>query len=43
MTEPKVQYLQTDIVSLKHIISELEGALHELKSAHSRRIIRNVK
>ena len=30
-------------VSLKHIVKELERALQELKSAHSRRIIRNVR
>mmetsp|Transcript_11456 Transcript_11456/g.14158 ORF Transcript_11456/g.14158 Transcript_11456/m.14158 type:complete len:97 (-) Transcript_11456:25-315(-) len=41
--EHKVRYLQTDIVNLKHIVAELERALQELKSAHCRRIIRNVK
>mmetsp|Transcript_24231 Transcript_24231/g.41386 ORF Transcript_24231/g.41386 Transcript_24231/m.41386 type:complete len:199 (+) Transcript_24231:19-615(+) len=41
--EPRVQYLQTDIVNLKHIVAELERGLQEMKSAHCRRIIRNVK
>ena len=41
--EPRVRYLQTDIANLKHIVAELERALQEMKSAHCRRIIRNVK
>eukprot|EP01100_Stratorugosa_tubuloviscum_P011619 TRINITY_DN520_c0_g2_i1.p1 TRINITY_DN520_c0_g2~~TRINITY_DN520_c0_g2_i1.p1 ORF type:complete len:199 (+),score=86.87 TRINITY_DN520_c0_g2_i1:1-597(+) len=36
-------YLQTDIVNMRHLCFELEQALDELKSAHCRRILRNIK
>ena len=35
--------LQTDPVNLIHLTSELENALQEMKTAHCRRIVRNIK
>eukprot|EP01091_Cochliopodium_minus_P018203 TRINITY_DN7309_c1_g1_i1.p1 TRINITY_DN7309_c1_g1~~TRINITY_DN7309_c1_g1_i1.p1 ORF type:complete len:202 (-),score=77.20 TRINITY_DN7309_c1_g1_i1:97-702(-) len=35
--------LQTDVVNLKHIVSELENALSESKTGYARRLMRNVK
>mmetsp|Transcript_25245 Transcript_25245/g.39398 ORF Transcript_25245/g.39398 Transcript_25245/m.39398 type:complete len:198 (-) Transcript_25245:95-688(-) len=36
-------YLQTDYANLKHTCQVLEGALKEMRSAHYRRIARNIK
>lgn len=35
--------LQTDPVNLIHLTSELENAMQEMKTAHCRRIVRNIK
>lgn len=35
--------LQTDPVNLLHLTSELENAMQEMKTAHCRRIVRNIK
>jgi hypothetical protein len=35
--------LQTDPVSLQHMIQQLESALREAHSSHARRIMRNIK
>lgn len=37
------QIFQTDPVNLVHLTSELENALAEMKTAHCRRIVRNIK
>jgi len=46
-TKPKTgeqsQILQADYVNLRHVTEELDLALKELKSAHVRRIMRNIK
>jgi len=41
--ESEVQFLQTDVINLKHLVSELENALNESRSGYVRRISRNVK
>jgi len=41
--ETQSELLQTDFNSLRYITKELEAALSESKSSHSRRIMRNVK
>lgn len=41
--ETKSHILQTDPVNLIHLTSELENALAEMKTAHCRRIVRNIK
>jgi len=40
--EHKSNVLQMDFTNLKHLQTELEGALDELKTAYSRRIGRNL-
>lgn len=40
--ERKVVYLQTDYTNLKHLCSELEAALDELKAPYVRRVERNL-
>jgi len=35
--------LQTDLVNLIHLTTELENAMQEMKTAHCRRIVRNIK
>jgi len=39
----QTQYMETDFNNLRHLTNELELALQELKSAHARRIMRNIK
>jgi len=41
--EPHTHYLQADAPSLRHITSELETALNEVRSSDARRVFRNVK
>ncbi|KJE97024.1 COBW domain-containing protein [Capsaspora owczarzaki ATCC 30864] len=41
--EVQQQFLQTDPAGLVHLTSVLDAALSELKSAHTRRILRNIK
>jgi uncharacterized protein (DUF2461 family) len=40
--ERKSVYLQTDYTNLKHLCSELEAALEELKAPYVRRVERNL-
>jgi len=40
---PTSQFLQTDFVNLKNLSFELDLALSEMKNAHCRRIMRNIK
>jgi len=42
-TEPHTQYLEADAPSLRHITSELETALNEVRTSDARRVFRNVK
>lgn len=37
------RYLEADPTDLRHIAAELDSALNELKAAHVRRVLRNVK
>jgi len=37
------RYLEADPTDLRHIATELDSALNELKAAHVRRVLRNVK
>lgn len=37
------EIVQTDPVNLVHLTSELENAMQEMKTAHCRRIVRNIK
>ncbi|XP_074657851.1 COMM domain-containing protein 2-like [Tubulanus polymorphus] len=41
--ETKTQILQTDPVNLVHLTNTLDAALQEMKTAHCRRIVRNIK
>lgn len=42
-SEVKKHYLEADYTNLKHLADELDNALRETKSTHSRRIMRNIK
>lgn len=41
--EKSADVLQTDPVNLIHLTTELENAMQEMKTAHCRRIVRNIK
>lgn len=41
--ESHTDVLQTDPVNLVHLTTELESAMQEMKTAHCRRIVRNIK
>ncbi|PRP79153.1 COMM domain-containing protein 2 isoform 2 [Planoprotostelium fungivorum] len=41
--ETKKYYVESDYTNLKHLADELDNALRETKSTHSRRIMRNIK
>eukprot|EP00824_Muranothrix_gubernata_P026291 TRINITY_DN909_c0_g1_i1.p3 TRINITY_DN909_c0_g1~~TRINITY_DN909_c0_g1_i1.p3 ORF type:complete len:120 (+),score=19.82 TRINITY_DN909_c0_g1_i1:300-659(+) len=42
-TAPQSFLLQADVANLRHLGTELEDALKELRKAHARRIMRNIK
>jgi hypothetical protein len=39
----QTRLLETDAVTLAHLIAELEGALKSVKQSHYRRITRSIK
>ncbi|KAL6052283.1 COMM domain-containing protein 2 [Balamuthia mandrillaris] len=39
----KTEYLQVDYMNLKHMCTQLEAALKEARSGHTRRMMRNIK
>eukprot|EP01096_Ripella_sp_DP13-Kostka_P005190 TRINITY_DN17893_c0_g1_i1.p1 TRINITY_DN17893_c0_g1~~TRINITY_DN17893_c0_g1_i1.p1 ORF type:complete len:220 (-),score=59.11 TRINITY_DN17893_c0_g1_i1:79-675(-) len=41
--EPKTQLLQIDYPNLLHLCTEIDQAIDEIKSMHSRRVLRNVR